>query len=160
MTQHYEVKDGVRTHKFDGTLLAQSSSRFGNRPRWVEFRLYRTPKGTFVLSRVGVSIYYHSAECSVVFRNKLAAVDEIEVPDEYLPCSECRPSRVNPDGIFPETPRYWALSTDRAKDIITHLMKYDDTGVAYLTNVASRLLIAASKQDKRIHEAFYVNLIE
>lgn len=156
----YEAKDGVRTLKFKGTLLAESSSRFGNRPRWVEFRLYRTPKGTYVLSRVGVSIYYHSVDCSVVSRNKLSAMDEMDVADYYVPCVECRPSRVDPEGIYPETPRYWAQTADYADLVVEALMKYDENGIKYLTNVASRLLASASKVDQDIHEAFSVEVIE
>lgn len=158
--QEYTARDREQTYKFSGVLLAESSSRVGNRPRWVEFKLYRTPRGTYVLSRVGVSIYYHTADCDVVSRNKLSEVDSARVPAAYVPCPDCRPSRTSPEGIYPETPRYWALHTDNADQVIKNLKKYDTEGIGYLTHVASRLLVSASKNDERIRESFYVVVIE
>jgi hypothetical protein len=151
----HTVRMGVQNLTFQGTLLAESSSRVGNRPRWVEFRLYRTTKGTYVLSRVGVSIYFHSADCSVVSRNKLKAVASHEVPDVYVPCPDCNPAWMEPEGIYPETPRYWALHDDNPEVIIENLQKYDKNKVKYLTHVASRLLVIASRNDEGIKNSFY-----
>lgn len=156
----YAVKDGVRTLRFDGELLSTSSSRVGSRPRWVEFSLYRTPKGTYIISRVGVSRYYHSADCSVVSRNRLSAVEDIDLAEDAIPCSECRPSIADIDGVFPETPRFWAQHSEKARGIIASLMKYDDNQTEYLTNVARRLLEDAAEVDEGIAEAFYNDFIE
>lgn len=156
----YAVKDGVRTLKFDGELLSTSSSRIGSRPRWVEFSLFRTPKGTYIISRIGVSLYYHSGDCSVVSRNRLSAVDEMELAPDAMPCSECRPSRVSIEGVYPETPRYWAQHSEKAKGIVASLMKYDDNQTEYLTNVARRLLEDAAEVDGGIADAFYTDFIE
>jgi len=156
----YAVKDGVRTLRFDGELLSTSSSRVGSRPRWVEFSLFRTPKGTYIISRVGVSRYYHSAECSVVSRNRLSAVDEMELADDAMPCVDCRPSSLSIEGVFPETPRYWAQHSEKARGIIASLMKYDDNQTEYLTNVARRLLEDAAEVDEGIAEVFFNDFIE
>lgn len=156
----YSVKDGVRTLKFEGELLAQSSSRIGTRPRWVEFRLFKTPKGTYVLSRTGVSVYFHSADCQVVSRNRLSAVDGAELPREYIACSDCKPSLLDTEGVYPETPRHWAQSSDLARGIVSALMKYDENGTEYLTNVARRLLEDAAEIDEGIDEAFKTDFIE
>ena len=156
----YAVKDGVRTLKFEGELLAQSSSRIGSRPRWVEFYLFRTPKGTYVISRIGVSRYYHSGACSVVARNRLSAIDEAELPSDAMPCIECRPSRFADDGVYPETPRYWAQHSEVPRGIVASLMKYDDNGIEYLTNVARRLLEDAAEIDEGIADAFYTDTLE
>lgn len=158
--QDYIARDREQTLKFKGVLLAESSSRVGNRPRWVEFKLYRTPRKTYVLSRVGVSIYYHTGSCDVVSRNKLSEVEAARIPPAYVPCPECRPSRMDPEGIYPETPRYWALHTDNPEQVIKNLKKYDNEGIGYLTHVASRLLVEASKNDEDIRESFYVVTIE
>ena len=59
----FEVKDGARTLQFSGKLLGESSSYRPNSNRWIEFRLYRTQSGSYVLSRIGVSLIYHGAAC-------------------------------------------------------------------------------------------------
>lgn len=156
----YSVKDGVRTLKFEGNKLSQSSSRLGNRPRWVEFELFRTPKGQYVLARAGLSVYYHSSDCPTVTRNKLSAVNDSEISLDSVPCPECRPSRLDVEGLFPETPRYWAQVSETAQGVVASLMKYDDNGTEYLTNVARRLLEDASENDENIAEAFYTDTIE
>jgi hypothetical protein len=158
--QEYSVRDREQAYEFSGVLLAESSSRVGNRGRWVEFKLYRTPRGVYVLSRIGASIYFHSGDCEVVERNKLSEVARERVPAVYVPCPDCQPSRMDPEGIYPETPRYWALHTDDPQQVIKNLKKYDKEGIGYLTHVASRLLVTASKNDERIREAFYVVRIE
>lgn len=158
--QKYYVRDREQTLEFTGVLLAESSSRVGDRPRWVEFKLYRTSKGVYVLSRVGVSVLFHSEKCEVVSRNKLAAVAEEKVPGVYVSCPDCRPSRISTDSIYPETPRYWALHTDDASKIIVNLQKKDSDNIGYLTHVASRLLVAAARNDSGIQDAFYVVRIE
>jgi hypothetical protein len=156
----YAVKDGVRTLSFEGELLSSSSSRVGSRPRWVEFKLFRTLKGVYIISRVGVSRYYHSAECAVVSRNRLSAVDESELGADAIPCIDCRPTGLQIEGVFPETPRYWAQHSDKARGIIAALMKYDNNQTEYLTNVASRLLEDAAEVDEGIAAAFYNDFIE
>jgi len=58
----YEVKDGARTLQFDGLVLGKSSSWRKGSYRWIEFELYRTESGSYVLSRIGVSLIYHGPE--------------------------------------------------------------------------------------------------
>lgn len=156
----YAVKDGVRTLKFEGELLAQSSSRIGSRPRWVEFYLFRTTTGIYVISRIGVSRFYHSGDCSVVSRNRLSAIDESELSVDAMPCTECRPTRMDVDGVYPETPRYWAQHSEKPRGIVASLMKYDDNGIEYLTNVARRLLEDAAEVDAGLADAFYNDTLE
>lgn len=156
----FSVKDGVRTLEFDGVKLAQSSSREPKKPRWVEFSIYRTPRGQYVLSRVGISIFYHSKECFTTVRNSLSPIDGLTLAAEYVACSTCRPSRFSEEGVFPETPRASAWVCSDALGVVSSLMKEDDNGTEYLTNVARRLLIEASKHDDPIARAFYVDRIE
>lgn len=156
----YFVRDGVRTLEFFGYKLAESSSRVYGKPRWVEFRLYKTPKGTYILSRTGVSIYYHSTSCSIVTRNRLSAVDGAELIPGYVACPDCKPNLFNDEGVYPETPRFWAQSSDKATGVIGSLMKYDDNGTEYLTNVARRLLEDASVLDPNLKAAFENDFIE
>ena len=49
----FEVKDGSRILQFSGRLLGESSSKRGDSTRWIEFKLYKTENGKYILSRVG-----------------------------------------------------------------------------------------------------------
>lgn len=155
----HEVIDGVRTLRFNGIKLAESSSQIAGRPRWVEFQLYRTLNNQYVVSRVGVSICFHASHCKIVKRNRLQAIDEAELPDNYIPCDMCRPSRISVEGVFPETSRYWAQVSELPQGVVSSVMKVDDDGNEYLTNVARRLLMDASEVDPDIREAFYFDNI-
>lgn len=156
----FSVRDGVRKLEFAGTKLSESSSRVPNKPRWVEFSVFKTPKGQYVLSRVGYSIFFHAKDCYTVARNSLSAVDGLELSGDYIACSTCRPKRADIDGVFPETPRYAAWVCSDALGVVNSLMKEDENGTEYLTNVARRLLVDASLLDPDIADAFYVDRIE
>lgn len=159
-TMTHIVKDGVRSLEFNGDLIAESSSKSRGKPRWVEFKLYRTESDIYVISRVGVSNLYHTESCSVVTRNRLSAVDESDISSEYTPCRDCRPVLITPDGVYPETPRSWAQVCQTAKGVIASLMKEDHNGTEYLTNVARRLLDEASVYDDEIKKAYLVEFID
>ena len=156
----FSVRDGVRTLEFDGVKLAESSSRVPMKERWVEFSVYRTPKSQYVVSRVGYSLIYHARDCFTVARNNLAPVDGLTLSLEYVPCRNCNPDRSEVEGVFPETPRFSAWVCSEPVAVISSLMKEDDNGTEYLTNVARRLLVDASKLDPEIADAFYVDRIE
>ena len=155
--ERYSVKDRVRTLDFTGELLASSSSKIPGKPRWVEFTVYRIPHDEgdqFILSRVGYSVFYHDKDCSTVHRNRLSAVDAMTLSNEYRPCSYCSPSLLDPEGVFPETPRPRAWVCTKAVGVVALLMKEDDNGVEYLTNVTARLLADASEVDPDIKDAY------
>lgn len=156
----YTVKDGVVTYEFQGITLAKSSSRVANRPRWVEFELFITPKKQYVISRIGMSVFYHAQECSTVSRNHLSVVNGAELAGYYVPCPECRPSRLEVTGVYPELPRYWAQVCETAEGVVESLMKKDEFDNWYLTHVARRLLEDAGKYDPDVYKAFTVQTIE
>lgn len=49
------VRDETRELRFDGTLLAEATSEVSGKDRWIEFSVYKTAEGNYVLSRVGRS---------------------------------------------------------------------------------------------------------
>jgi hypothetical protein len=120
--------------------------------------LYKTDNGSYVLSRVGVSIIYHGAACPLVKRYSLNEVNATELIDNAIPCLECNPS---PSAVmvFPEKYRYWAQVSDDPNAVLEALYKYDDGGARYLTKVAERLLEDASEIDKGIESIYRVELI-
>lgn len=156
----YSVRDRYQILKFNGTKLSESSSQAPNKTRWVEFQLYITYSGIYVLSRKGASILFHNEDCDVVSRNKLSAMVGEELPLHYQPCPDCKPSRISVDGVYPETARYWALRSRQPQDVVDALMQFDNNNIKYLTKVASDLLEEACKYDPNIKQVFEVEIIE
>jgi hypothetical protein len=154
----FEVKDGARTLQFNGTQLGASTSWRRGSTRWIEFELYRTEGGSYILSRIGVSLVYHGAACSLVKRYSLTEISANEISNDSIPCPECEPT-LEADLLFPEKHRYWAQVYDDPTNVLDALYKYDDNGVEYLTNVAQRLLDAAAKVDPEIAEVYHYEII-
>lgn len=156
----FEVKDGSRILQFSGKLLGRSSSRRNDSLRWIEFELYRTENGSYVLSRVGVSVVYHAASCHLVKRYGLTevATGELNSPRSLVPCEICHPS-LAAAVVFPEKDRTWAQVSDEPSAVLEALYKYDDSGARYLTHVAQRLMAEAAQVDKAIEEAYRVEII-
>lgn len=154
----FEVKDGSRTLQFNGSLLAESSSWRKGSTRWIEFKLYKTESGSYILSRIGVSIVYHGAACPLVKKYGLNEAHISDSPADALPCSECQPDD-SVDLVFPEKNRYWAQVSEEPTAVLDALYKYDDGGARYLTYVAKRLLEIASKADKNIADVYEIEII-
>lgn len=154
----YEVKDGSRTLQFSGRLLGESSSWRRGSNRWIEFKLYKTENGSYVLSRIGVSLIFHGAACPLVKRYGLTEATSDELKADSIPCEECYPSRSLPI-IFPEKDRTWAQVSDDPTPVLDALYKYDQGGARYLTNVAQRLLEQASNLDEKIDKIYRVEMI-
>lgn len=154
----YEVKDGSRTLQFNGKLLGASSSHRRGSTRWIEFELYRTESGSYVLSRIGVSLVFHGAACPLVKRYGLLEQAAENLHRDALPCEECNPTN-QADLVFPEKHRYWAQVSEDPEAVLDALYKYDQGGARYLTNVAQRLLEDASEQDERIEKIYRIEMI-
>jgi len=153
-----EVRDGARTLQFDGSLLGESSSYKRGSTRWIEFKLYRTESGSYILSRVGVSLVFHGAACQLVKRYGLQEVSVNTISEQAIPCEECYPTQ-EAELVFPEKNRYWAQVSEEPTAVLDALYKYDDGGARYLTNVAQRLLEEASKLDEKIATIYKVEII-
>lgn len=154
----YEVKDGQRTLQFDGVLLGKSSSHRRGSTRWIEFELYRTESGSYVLSRIGVSLIYHGAACPLVRKYGLQEISFLDLEKGSVPCEECYPTE-EVDLVFPEKHRYWAQVSEEAEAVLDALYKYDQGGARYLTNVAQRLLEEASRKDSQIDSVYKIEVI-
>jgi len=154
----FEVKDGSRTLQFNGKLLAKSSSWRRGSTRWIEFELYRTENGSYILSRVGVSTVFHSGTCPLVKRYGLREIDIQGLTSDAIPCEECYPSYDMPL-VYPETHRFWAQVSEEPDAVLEALYKSDQGGARYLTNVAQRLLEDASAFDKGIDKIYHIEVI-
>lgn len=154
----YEVRDGSRILKFSGSMLGKSSSWRPKSTRWIEFALYKTESGSYVLSRVGASLVYHGAACPLVKRYGLVEGSVESLSQDATPCDECKPSLELPV-VFPEKYRNWAQVSEDPEAVLEALYKYDNGGARYLTNVAQRLLEEASKVDSKIESVYRVETI-
>ena len=154
----FEVKDGNRTLQFNGRALAKSTSKRRGSVRWIEFELFQTDSGSYVLSRIGVSLVFHGAACSLVKRYNLQEALTAELHIEAVPCEECDPDE-SIELIFPEKYRHWAQVTDKPEVILESLYKYDGNGTKYLTSVAERLLQEAAKLDSDIANVYNYEII-
>lgn len=153
-----EVKDGARTLQFNGSLLGKSTSWRRGSTRWIEFALYRTESGSYILSRIGVSLVFHGAACRLVQTYKLQEIPYGNLIKDALPCELCNPTS-KADLVFPEKHRYWAQVSEEPVAILDALYKYDDGGSRYLTNVAQRLLETASEKDSAIDSVYRIEVI-
>ena len=154
----YEVRDGNRVLRFDGVLLAESSSRRPDTDRWVEFQLYRTSSGSYVLGRIGQTTLFHALDCAIVKRNHLKPSGAEFLNEDHLPCMECEPED-DLDEIAIEKPRYFALVSESPEAILEALYKKDHKGARYLTHVAQRLVESACAADARLEKAYRVEYI-
>jgi len=155
----HEVRDNKRTIKFDGHLLAFSTSFRPGVKRWIEFGLFRTNGGSYVLSRVGETHLYHLTDCAVAQRNGLTKIPRAGLREGSVGCDICHPERSGADMVSPEMPRYWAQVSETAEAVVDSLYKYDEAGARYLTGVAERLLEEASAVDPQIEGAYRVETI-
>lgn len=152
------VKDGHRTLQFEGNLLAESTSERIDSVRWIEFKLYKTESGSYVLSRVGISLIFHSPTCQLTSKYKLKEAPPSELSQNAIPCPDCDPDETTL--VFPETYRYWAQVSDKPEAVLDALYKYDqNSGAHYLTTVAKKLMEKASRLDKDIAAIYNYEII-
>jgi hypothetical protein len=154
----FSVKDGDRTLQFNGSLLAKSTSERKGSNRWIEFELYKTESGSYILSRVGVSLVFHGAACSIVSKYKLSEASIYDISRKSAPCEECNPDD-SLDLVFPEKYRYWALIASEPEAILDALYREGDNGTYYLTSVSQRLLRDAAKLDKDIASVYNFEIV-
>ena len=154
----YSVKDGDRELQFNGTLLAKSTSERKGAYRWIEFELYKTESGSFILSRIGVSLIFHGAACYLVSKYKLNESPNYNLSENAVPCEQCNPENTL-DLVFPEKYRHWAQVSETPEAVLDALYKYDDNGARYLTSVAQRLLQDAAKVDPEMAEVYNYEII-
>lgn len=155
----HQVRDGARILEFDGVELASSTSKHRNSMRWVEFQLFRTPSGSYVISRVGRSLLYHNSTCDVTYRNSIKADTPKALTASAVPCADCQPNLSNDPMVYPERPRYWALVTDSPEGVVDALYKYDEQDARYMTHVARALIEEAAEKDPKLDRAYRVERI-
>ena len=144
------LNDDKRSIKFSGSLLGEASSKTDTSLRWVEFKLYKTKGGQYILWRIGKSRVYHTIWCN----KKLDFYPSNTVVfSDLIPCQKCQPSP-DEEYVSPEMPRSKILTTKNAASVIKLLYMVDKDDIQYLTNVAIDLLNQSSENDKDIKDAY------
>lgn len=156
------VMDGGREVRFTGGMIAFASSERAFAPRFTEFRLFKTSKSMYVVSRIGISRVFHASDCSqaqahrLPFGSDLAVIPSI---DQMSPCSLCKPSRTAPLARLRfERERPWAGIADNAQGVIQLLTQNSTHGMSgsgrSITQLGARLLTDASRIDPDIRAAY------
>lgn len=143
-----------QNYRFDGYLLASSSSWRRDSTRWVEFTLHRSSRGAFVLGRTGHSLQYHKVDCEVVERNGLEVGAAMR---GGVPCSVCEPNLMEP--VCPERARHWAGVFTDPQTLVAALQR-DNGSMKYMTNVAARLMEQAAVHDRALAEVWATLLVD
>ena len=152
---HYVVKKSKNAViDFDGEKIASSTSYKDGSYRWVEFNLYLTEVGNYVLERVGRSDIFHVLGCEVANRNNLKFDPDYLLENRHMACEVCQPDEYN-DVLVLEEPRYFGLWSDSPDAILEALHRKKD-GSKYTTLVTERLLEEASQHDKQLERAYRV----
>lgn len=155
-----EVRDDDRILRFDGVELGHSSSRRRGVPRWVEFQLFRTNGGSYILSRVGVSTVYHEVDCPVAKKYDLDESPRSSLPADATPCVECHPELGDFPFIRAEELRHWAQRCDTPAGVVGALYKRDRYGNRHLTYVARDLLDMAAEQDPALAQVYKLEIVD
>lgn len=155
----YKVKDGPRTLIFEGKELAHASSFYPGKFRWIEFTIFKTNAGQYVVSRTGRSYIFHRENCPTVQRNRIAPLPGQVIPDDMQPCDLCNPDRVHDEILYPETPREAATSCSSADGVVKWMRQKDSNGIDYLTNVAKDALELAAETDIALNDAYYTERV-
>ena len=87
----FQVNDGDRVLRFEGVLLSHSTSFKDDADRWVEFDLYRTEGGSYVIGRTGYSRLFHAKGCDIVRKGRHRPAQVATLGEGSVPCQLCKP---------------------------------------------------------------------
>ena len=150
----FSLKDSGRIIEFNGKELANATSRQPYSPRWIEFTLYRTEQGTYILHRIGVSRVFHTGTCGLVGKYGLHETGSLGLAVDSEACEDCRPSHNDPI-LYAEEDRLWTLTTRDPRAVVDALYRVDrNSGARYFTRVARTLVEAAADADAEIDQAY------
>lgn len=167
---NYEVYEGLRKIRFDGELIAESSTEKQWKPRWLELRLYkvepgqsfpeegadrlRLPDGGYLLHQVGQSVLYHNPDNPDCQDGVPASFADL--PEDAQPCPSCRPPgrialQASPGQVVGlESTRNSVKRSPTAAGIVQLI----EEGRPELSAPAEKLLRIAEKNDLGIRSVF------
>lgn len=161
MSELLEVRDGSRRITFEGEMIAFVSSAGNSKPRWSEYKLYKTVTGTYVLEKVGRSIVVHMPGCPEIIDtlNRFQEENPGRDPtDGWWFCESCTRGRVDITALLVEHNRHWVTISEDPNHIIDALYRRKE-GARHLPRLSLELLDSAARVDEAISEAFRVERI-
>ena len=161
MPEFLEVRDGSRRITFEGEMIAFVSSAGNSKPRWSEYKLYKTITGTYVLEKVGRSIVVHMPGCPEIIDtlNRFQEENPGRDPtDGWWFCEACTNDRVDITALLVEHNRHWVTISEDPMHIIDALYRRKE-GARHLPRLSLELLDSAARVDDAIAEAFRVERI-
>lgn len=163
----WSVRDGAtRKIEFDGTMLAEVSSRRSGAPRWTELRLYKTDSGIFVLEKVGRSVVLHAPDCREILPDAppLPRFQEVHPGSDpadgtFWFCESCgRRAAADITKLLVEADRHWALVSETPDEIVESLYRRKG-GARSLPRMSIDLLEEASAASPELSHAYSVEVI-
>jgi hypothetical protein len=158
--QQYVLRDGLRRRQVTGWLVAVSSTERRGKVRWTELELYRgcelnVEAEAFFLQTIGQTVIYHWPDAGCGGGSVPVPWDEL--PEDGLPCRECRPPALPPEGeprgegpvLYLESTRPRLYRCWPASEVIRQLLMYDGK----LSAPAETLLERASAADPEMAAA-------
>jgi EXLDI family protein len=155
--QSYELHDGPRIVRFQGTHLARKTSDDGDRLRWLELDIYRTRAGKYIVHQVGKTVVYHLTDSDCTPKS-FETVDLSKL-DEGEPCPVCLPPSDDPEKLTKvrfESDLHRVMIHETAKGLVESLENVNSQGRRYHSRVVRDVLIEASTVDEDIREVFLV----
>jgi hypothetical protein len=157
-----EVRDGSRRITFEGELIGFVTSAGNSKPRWSEYKLYKTIAGTYVLEKVGRSIVVHMPMCPEIIDSLNRFQEENpgrDPTDGWWFCESCcTGGRVDPTALLVEHNRHWVTISEDPQHIVDALYRRKE-GARHLPRLSLDLLDQAARVDPAISEAFRVERI-
>jgi hypothetical protein len=159
------IKDEDQTLEFAGDLVASSTTRQGDKPRWLDLKLYRITDGTgrYVIWRTGSSLVRHRAGGPC---NRGVSVSVHDLPPDSVPCQSCAAPSIDILRAMPnarasqEVPHHKAIVCQDARDVLRRLRLRgdaedgdEDSSSSAYSAPAQRLLDEAELNDAGIRQA-------
>jgi hypothetical protein len=150
-SRKHRVNDQFGVLEFEGELIGEASTESDRSPRWTEIKIYRTTGGNYVVSRVGVSLVFHTMEASCASGLPRLARDLVENDARQLePCELCQPQDLEvlapATRVRVETDRHSAEAVP-AEGLVEALTLKRQNGSTYVSNVAQTALSMALEHD-------------
>lgn len=155
-SENYEVgNDAGPTYSFSGKLLGHATTERENSLRWTEIDIYRTDGGNYIVSRLGVSLVYHTNESECTSMG--VPLKGARLRNDAEPCERCEPAVPEDAGFDPEE-MFIAEKTMTSADVVESATQVADALSTWdrnkqmrrLSSVASEALHRAASTDPEL----------
>lgn len=148
LTDSFQARNGPKLYSFDGALLGHVTSQRDGAARWTEQTIYRTTAGSYVLEKVGRSVFTHMPGCvdilgKIPLFQQAHPGDDPDIDYEY---HDCVPETYDFTKLLVEEDRYWSIITEEPAEIVDALYRRRE-GSRYLPRISLDLLEQVTSND-------------